>query len=50
MYSYADGPTAQAEVAVLNELGSSSNPDRLRSKELSHAALTGRLRRMPGTG
>jgi hypothetical protein len=48
LYSYADRPTAQAEAAVLNGLQSSSDPDRLRLRELSHAALTGRLHRMPG--
>jgi len=50
LYSYADGPTAQAEAAVLNELQSSRDPDRLRLQEQSHAALTGRVHRMPGAG
>jgi len=50
LYSYADGPTAQAEAAVLNELESSHDPDRLRLQELNHVALTGRLHRMFGAG
>jgi hypothetical protein len=50
MYSYADGPTAQAEAAVLNELQSSPDSSRLRLQELSHAAMTGRLHHMPGAG
>ena len=50
LYSYADGPTAQAEAAVLNELQSSPASDRLRLQELNHAALTGRLHHMFGGG
>jgi hypothetical protein len=49
MYSYADGPTARAEAAALNEL-QSPDSNRLRLQGLSHAALTGRLHRMPGAG
>jgi hypothetical protein len=50
MYSYADRSTAYVEAGVLNELQSSPDSSRLRLQELSHAALTGRLHHILGSG